>query len=251
MRIQLLTHPRSGSTYYSGLLERYIREYPDFKIYYEPFNIDWITKRENISYDDFPKWATNTIDDLESSNHCLVKNHMFNVLYMNTHQKDLWEHYKSLDWYTIVLVRKNVFETTMSLAHARQKDKWFYSAQDKIETKSIDIDVFDRALRDTLNNIRRFRTNDLHIPYNQIIYYEDLTSDPIKDVAKTGFVPTYLEGFSSNVKKGPKKEDLIDNINELTDYFNNYIKSNKIRIVKEDGFIDENFCNFERHLNED
>jgi len=248
MRIQLLTHPRSGSTYFSGILERYIREYPNFKIHYEPFNIDWVTKRENISHNDFSNWANGVLEDFYSSNHCLVKNHMFNTLYMHDHQKELWKKFVDLDWYTIVMVRKNVLDTTMSLAHARQKDKWFYSSEDEIHKKSVDLDIFDRAMRDTLNNVRKFRTNDLEIPYNQIIYYEDLTSDPLMDITKTGFIPTYIEGFESNVKKGPKKTALIDNIEELKDYFHNYISDNKIRLVKEDGFIDEDFCNFERHL---
>ncbi len=248
MRIQLLTHPRSGSTYYAGLLERYIREYPNFEIQYEPFNIDWITARENISRDDFPKYAEDRVDAFSKTDHCLVKNHMFNMFHLHSMSKDLWDKYMSLDWHTVVLVRKNVFDTTMSLALARTKDVWFYDKDATVDKKTIPLDIFHRTMLDCLNNYRKFKSNDLGIVYNQVIYYEDLTSNPIEDVKKSGFIPTFIEGMESRVHRGPSKESSIDNIEQLKQYFRNFMVANKIKLVKEDGFLDEQFANYERFI---
>lgn len=248
MRIQLLTHPRSGSTYYAGLLQGYIREYPNFEIQYEPFNADWITKQENISYDEFPAYAKNLIEKFKHTEHCLVKNHMFNMFYLYNLDKALWDEYMSLDWHTIVLVRKNVFDTVLSLSLARAKDVWFYDKDEKVDKKEIPMDIFHRTMLDCLNNYRKFRTNELGITYNQVIYYEDLTSNPIEDLKKSKFIPTFIEGFETNVHRGPSKESSISNIGHLKTYFNNYIKTNRIRLVKPDGFIDEEFTNYERFI---
>jgi hypothetical protein len=248
MRIQLLTHPRSGSTYYAGLLERYIREYPNFEIQYEPFNIDWITTREKIEHHNFPKYAEDRVEAFSKTAHCLVKNHMFNMFHLHSMKNNLWDRYMSLNWHTVVLVRKNVFDTVMSLALARTKDVWFYDKDAMVDKKSIPLDIFHRTMLDCLNNYRKFRSNELGIVYNQVIYYEDLTSNPIEDVKKSGFIPTYINGMESQVHRGPSKESSIANIDQLKSYFTNFIRANKIKIVTPDGFLDEEFSDYERFI---
>ena len=200
--ITVFGSPRSGSTFvFHNLITGLVSEHPEYSIEFnhrrygsEPF------RRNNdmrARWNMFPK------------NYCVTKLHLIDLL--NANEMSWWEELKQNSHYNILLLRKNLWESALSLAISDHKNQWINDLDNNKVT--IDKQLFLRSLDIQIRNINHlWGDNDFNIKYNQILFTEDLTNDPSDLYESITGNRLVLE---NTVKKSPNKEDIVININEL------------------------------------
>lgn len=199
MRINILTNSRSGSNY---LFHVFRNNFPDYEYALEP-NCDRIAK-EISEYPWHLKFLKeHNIPKIEvdwSSDNIITKNMIF-------------QEQPPGDWYVIKLIRKNLFEQTLSITHAiTSKD--FLNPKD--ERYHLDENVF--------MNFARYHKeqNELleQAECDDKIYYEELTFDPKTDLERLGFE---LNNKITPIPKLKDKKQTIINYDELKYIFDKEI----------------------------
>lgn len=195
MRINILSHPRSGSNY---LYDIFTQAYPNHHCYFEPNRIskDDVVLQNNISksnlrQDGFTGWGHNDI---------ITKNHVY-------HEQPPGS------WTTIKIIRKDLFEASLSFALGLTSKNFVLNNNIKYEVKE---EIYDWALDFIFNQQRKMK--DIISDYT--IYYEDLTFNPNLDLEQLGFK---TDKVIEPISKMADKESTILNYNELR---NRYEKAN-------------------------
>ena len=201
MKIQVLSNPRTGSSYLYDILTM---QHDTFECMHEPFA---------ASHNEYKT----ILEQINASKNIIVKNHMYHLGQLETH--NLLEQFKPIKFdHTIVLIRKDLFETALSLSLAMTVNQW---NKDELNFESIKIDVstFDSAINATWLELLRIIRNEYDIEYNEIVYYENLIFDEKSKYKKfrdkTMTVQNYKELHSFTIdflnEKVPKLRD-PDNI---------------------------------------
>lgn len=199
MRINILTNSRSGSNY---LFHVFRNNFPDYEYALEP-NSDRIAK-EISEYPWHLKFLKeHNIPKIEvdwSSDNIITKNMIF-------------QQQPPGDWYTIRLIRKNLFEQTLSATLA-VTSKNFLSRTN--EVYEIEVDRFVRYAKylKEQNEILENTSSD------DKIYYEELTFDPKTDLERLGFE---LNNKITPIPKLTDKKQTIINYDELRYIFDKEI----------------------------
>ena len=246
-KIHLLSNPRNGSTYMGNLLRTYIApntkyirnqltEPPRFNITNEPFRYEGEDGQSKYKHTTdelkFLKYGLTTIKNLDK---LVVKNHITHLNTLSTF--NLLDEFKSLNLYTIVLLRKNIFESSLSMAIANTKREWInYKDFTRLE---IPVSVFQENLTYMINNSNELIKNKFNIYYNEIIYFEDLKFWGRHDFANTELCNISKENLKKvdmpkKIYKAPDKKDVVINYDELYDFSLEYIPS-----------VEQDFCKFD------
>ena len=92
------------------------------------------------------------------------------------------QQYKDNNIDNILMIRKNIWNTTLSLSIAQLKNEWFdYKNMSSIE---IDVDFHRKSINLYFQNLIGLHENKYNLNYNEIIFYEDLTFDPKTDFSR-------------------------------------------------------------------
>ena len=148
------------------------------------------------------------------NSHWVAKFHLLDIINANKEGIDK-EVIEKTD-YKILLLRKNLWESTLSMAISEHKNQWINNLDNNQITVSPDL--FKRMLEVQMRNINHFwGDNDFDIKFDKILFTEDLTNNPA-DVYEniTGNRLT----IHNDIKKSPNKEDIVINIGELRKIFN-------------------------------
>lgn len=191
MRINILSHPRSGSTYLYDIMTKAM---PDHFGYFEPNRIfkndPEIEQNYNTSTfrKDYPvNWNNNNI---------ITKNHLH-------HQQPPG------NWYTIKIIRKDIFQSALSLSLGLISKNFVFiddNVYHILPDKFIENLKFIYLQAKNLNNHK----SDL------LVYYEDLTFDPITDLNNLGFHTTHN---ITPISKMVDKKKTVQNYNELREIY--------------------------------
>jgi len=128
----------------------------------------------------------------------------------------------------ILLLRKNLFESSLSLAISLKKNRWgSFGRQIPDNIISIDPEFFDTTIRNQWTNIRNYKRKKLELGITDpIIWLEDMDSDETLWKTVTGKpLPTHeispfrRETFASD--KSPSKKKTVENYDELYDWYLN------------------------------
>ena len=131
-------------------------------------------------------------------------------------RNDKLYHIEKLNLYNIVILRKNIFNNAISLAVAKTKNEWFDYKDMSVIT--IEEKFFIECLYSYLVNLRLFKENKWNLKYNEVIFYEDLTFNPVVDFSNLNFCNTKnLKNIKlpNNFKKSPSKKDTVRNYDTL------------------------------------
>jgi len=172
---------------------------------YHPGNLDLISNR---------------IDHLlTTTDSHVIKNHNHHLNMLSDRYHASYERFKSLDLYTICMIRRNIFECALSRAIAGVTRQ--HVTYDNVLT---DIRINPIAMRRHVHNCL-FTTDSLltnlhKFHYSEVLAYEDLTFDP-----RTDFLNRRIAGFhdvddlqvTDYVHKAPNKRDQVINYGELYD----------------------------------
>jgi len=215
-KLQVLGIPRSGTTYLFKAIYHQIAQ-PFDNILNESFHPN------NKHYRSFNSDEVSGAIDRALQSWCnpdqsaVTKTHPAHLNYLKT--ANLLDKFKSIEPYTIAIIRKSVVDTAISNARSTQTGEWIsYNIQEPI---LIDTGLFEKSLKASSRNLTDLVENKWALVYDEVVYYEDLTGEPEVDVTKfkiydsVNFVKR--SNLKLNVKRFPDKRLSITNYNELVD----------------------------------
>jgi len=234
--IQIISNPRNGSTYLQRILCHHLmNENPEYTGINEPFLIpSEITGKNNIT--DF---FTRQLTAIEDNVPVVMKTHITQIVDLKEY--DVIDHYYHTQYYTVVIIRKDVFESALSLAIADIKKEFVeYHNFDKVEiTEKMIIAYVENQLWD----LKYICKNEFRIPYNEIIFMEDLTFDPVTDYHNMKLCSQPIEllkPFDISKLKAPNKTAIVDNYDFLRNVATEYLSTKKYEYATFDGTM---LCN--------
>lgn len=237
MKINIITSPRMGSTYFYNMLRNFYSPYQNFSQWNEVFNIHNRKPTHDLS---------EIIYLAKVQTDVVAKNHI--TYFKKVPEHLLHEFLNDIPWYNIVLLRRDFFSSSVSLARSMVSNEWTeYSGQ----SVHIPIDVFENAMLDMFHNVKSMIHNFYKIPYHEIIYYEDLAFNHKEDFPKLKLEKKFdykqreewypeiqVWKLNRKVKSAPDKYNSISNLQELADFASSKYRSLKSkRFVIRNGFI--------------
>lgn len=237
MKINIITSPRMGSTYFYNMLRNLYSPYQHFLRWNEVFNFNERKPVHDVQQ---------IIHDAKTQTDVVAKNHI--TYFRELDPTQLNDFLFNIDWYNIVLLRRNFFETSLSLARSKFTDEWTTYSNNKV---TIPINIFQFSMDSIYHNIKNIVHNQYKIPYHDIIYYEDLMFNPREDFPKLKLEKSYdydqykkwypeIRPFkhNRNIKPAPSKKDTIENYEELQQYAQSKYRTYKNkRFIIRDGYI--------------
>jgi len=221
----LIGSPRCGTTYMNRVIQKFyapntIKKESDGDLFNEPFGDmhESDTNKKTEYYNNF----FNKIKQWEK---VCIKSHYYHLDILNEY--GFMNNLADLKCYNILMIRKNIWNTTLSLSIAQLKNEWF----DYKNMSSIDIDInFHRkSINLYFQNLIGLHENKYNLNYNEIIFYEDLTFDPKTDFSNTKLCKrTYDElpdiYLGNHFKKSPSKKNTVINYDELYEFTKEHTK---------------------------
>lgn len=207
-RICITSSPRTGSTFLFDVIDTYSKnDHPHNTKrrydYCEPvreshFNGDYDDLMKNM--DEVERWTT--------------KIHYFDIELI---KKNIgWEKFRDQCDYHILLYRKNLYQSSLSLAISWQKDQWI----NNMDNQSIELDqkIYRQSIHNQWRNINITRPRgELGVDYNMILTQED---DLFPSASKTwshltGIEKTKLNEYQTRIQPSPPKEQIILNAQQI------------------------------------
>ena len=200
MKYNIISIPRSGSGYIRSLISKNLEFNDKFYSISEPFN--W-SKNRKIS-------PSEIIERMQTSDVVVTKNHISELVSLYTTHSDLYSSFFAIPFAHILLLRKNIFQCTLSRCVAHVTDQWSeytYTSDDKI---SIPINLDMSELTHSLSMWECIATNYFNVSYYKIVYYEDLSfsSNDLDIFEIKSIIPV-------DYQKSPEKHKLVLNYDEL------------------------------------
>jgi hypothetical protein len=236
-KIQVYSNPRSGSTYFAGMMELYLRQY---SVLNEPLNPS-VARLE--SEEIFVASANEAIKQINNTDYIIVKNHALHLsnIYIAKYP-ELIERYLEIPFYNIGLFRRSVFDLLVSLIISRKTKVWGPPYTYKDTTMTITKEEFDIAAEICLRNFNVFIDNKFGIKFDEVHYYEDLHGYPCMDFGNLEMcpvMPNMLVKHTFGIEmRTPDKRDVISNFDDMAIWLNQYLDEHNIHDVLD---IDENF----------
>ncbi len=225
-----------GSTYFYNLLRNRYSPTQHFIRWNEVFNFNVRKPIHDIQQ---------VIHDAKTQTDVVAKNHINYFPNLDEHYLNDW--LRNIPWYNIVLLRRNFLDTSISLARSKATNEWTSYTDTKV---SIPLDDFSHAMDTIFYNIKALIHNYYHIPYHEVVLYEDLTFDQNKDFKRLKLeskynYQQYREWYpevdvmdSTGINVAPSKKITVSNYKELQEFAKeNYHKYTSKRFRIKDGFI--------------
>lgn len=220
MKYNVISIPRSGSGYIRSLISKNLEINEGFYSVSEPFN--WSKKRTTSLLE--------MIEQMRLADFVVTKNHISELTSLYTTHPDMYSNFFQIPFTHILLLRKDIFECTLSRCIAHVTNQWSdytYTSADQI---SVSHDLYVSELRQSLSMWEYVATDHFNVEISKVIYYEDL-SFSYNDLSIFGIAPT----VSVEYEKSPDKNQLVLNYDELKEATLKLINTISIRNVNIDG----------------
>lgn len=170
MKIEIISIARSGSRYLKELLIYHLSQ--QYLLYSEPFNEIWMTTYSK-------RHVGKVIKKCKGIENVLIKTHINDLHRIdNIDQK---EYFFSDHWYKILLLRKDMFNSTLSHAIALEINNFNLDTYEFKEI-SISLDKFVSLLYHKIEQVERIAQMIHEGNYDQLVYFEDLTFNRYTDL---------------------------------------------------------------------
>jgi hypothetical protein len=204
-KIHLISNSRSGSSYLYSVITKY---HPyDLKIS-EPFGNSRFNESKITSKELF---LNSQVRRISGSYQTILKNHTYHLDLL--YESGLWETFKINSFHNVVLYRKNIFESSLSLALAFETGKWS-SYEDYPQKQEVDENRFKDCVAQQYLGLLWFVKNDRHISFDRVISYEELSYKPLTDYNQLLIGQADKETESIR-QKAPNKSDIVTNYETL------------------------------------
>lgn len=175
MRIQIISTPRSGSTYLYTILTQAL---PDHVGYMEQRPIRYLDKLTPWRVE-FEEKAKKQLAKMHDITNYMEENENWSLPNIITKSHVDTARIPQGNFYKILLTRKNLFKQVLSLAIATQTKNFF---DPEIEPIGLSPKLFEDSFHRVIQYNKIAKTIEADIK----IYYEDLTFDPKKDLKTLG-----------------------------------------------------------------
>lgn len=211
MKIQILSIPRSGSSYFRSMLNAQMKQFEDYYTISEPFNL---SKAHLCSHNN----KTQVMQQLNHSTHALVKIQPYELLTKCYEQ--FIDNYVNIPWYTICLLRKDIFEASLSRLIAIQTGIW-----DDVHVSTafcVEFEELKKYINDTLYWTDIILDNKFNFNYGKIVFYEDLYFNSACDLLYLELPIEHVSYYETSKKY--LKEYMIVNYYELKEKSQHYLE---------------------------
>lgn len=220
--IQLISNPRSGSTYMFKTLCQYINPGQETAIdapgtlneVFCPFQAERM----------FPEMTLDTVFAKHitrikhSPTPIVIKHHHWQLLQLQTEFPDLFAEYCELDSYNILLTRQDLFQVSLSAAIADKLREWNTYSNTRVY-------ISPNALHEQiLKNVKfndDIHQNKLGFDYDEAIFYETLDGAPKTDfnaLSLSSRVKSDFDVTLTQIEKAPNKSQQVTNYDDLEKY---------------------------------
>lgn len=227
--ISIFSGARQGSTYLFSVLHAYVNPYyPKGPIAgYEEFTNRAFFFNKGYSSEDYTDQLAKKLEELEMNPTCIVSKHHYDHLFqLKEENNGLLFRLLNINSYNILLIRKDLFATSLSHALAVKTGNW----NEYLNTEPVEITIkeYDLSLQYCYSNLVNLINNPFRLSYDEIRYYEDLTFDPRQDFVSFGFNMIHEDNLkqynaSDFVEKSPPKNERVTNHDDLLDYTRGFI----------------------------
>ena len=242
--IQILSNARSGSSYLWHVIRKYVAptqtpHAEDLLHLEEPFEELHIKKRFP---DEIPgQIMFRRIDHIRNNHNVVVKNHNNQLNTLSVDYPHIYKEYLKTDPKTIVLIRRDLFETTLSHCIARELGQWY--SYEKVDPITIKPQSLTSLLFNRVNNTIQLAMNSHGFDYTEVVYYEDFKGWPRADFAQLDICPvdeSMLRPIKmEEVGRAPDKREVVRNYDELKrvaeDSIENLRKRNMLKNLTVEG----------------
>ena len=223
MNIQIISNPRNGSTYMQRMICHHLKNLNDN---YTCMNEPFLISPEVVNKEDIISFFNKQLDFIEINKPIITKSHITQIF--DLQEYGAIQRYYDTKYYNILILRKDIFESALSLAIADIKNEFVeYKNFDAITIPhSVVIDNIDNQLW----NLTYICSNKFNISYDEIVFMEDLTFDPVKDFfnMKLCNVPyENLRPFDISKLKAPSKKTIVTNYDHLKNVALEYLSRKK------------------------
>lgn len=200
MRYRLITSPRTKGTHALNCLIH--ANNPDqYKISGELYNEPYNHSRPQSSV----QWML-------KDNNCVVKHHIRHLVAEDVYPiAKYFELENTVEWNTIVLLRRNLFEQSLSYARSRMLNQWSSYTDSNV---TIDTHFFENCVLALWGSVVHTSRNIHRLNYNKVLFSEDLVGDNQQDTKLMG-IETLVEKTQTTVKT---PANTVNNIQQLHDF---------------------------------
>ncbi len=198
MKIQIISLPRSGSSYLRSMIDAQLNDLDNYFSISEPFNH---SKNHKLKPNEI-------IDKIKNNKNVLVKTMIF---------EKRNEDFNSLFDYTICLTRRNLFEATLSRMIALETKNWDNPHDEKTKV-SFDFEYYKIFLNET----KFWNKQLLKFSNCNLLYYEDLSFDSLIDINKLSIPIEHKNNYKTCLLYC--KKDIVLNYEELREKTEKYLK---------------------------
>jgi len=237
--IAIFGAPRSGSTFaFHNLVTGLITNHKEYNSAFnhkrlgsEPFRKQHQMQERNMEY-----WKSSLRRrwKLFPDSYWTAKFHLLDL--MNAHQVEIIDEVLDKINYKILLLRKNLWESSLSMAISMKKNQWINNLDNK--TISLTEEEFLWSLNVQIRNINHlWGDNDFGIKYDQFLFTEDLTDNPSDVYEKITGNKLILD---NTIAKSPAKENIVTNMDQLHDVYNKAEKDLHGKVTLEGDMVNYN-----------
>jgi hypothetical protein len=227
-KIHLLSNARHGSSYMWHVLSKYhspaslvtpmsddLDSGMSRRLFNETFSRDGHRYHNNLTN----QQIQHNFTLISQTDRYVMKTHSYELDVLA--KCNLLEDFKNIDHYRIMLLRRNIFESTLSTAISRIKNQW--TNHTNTDSMTVPLENFSEAFEFQWNMTQELVTNKYNLSYDETIYFEDLTFWPRKDFCNTKLCNQDLDTLikvhiRDNLYHAPNKYEIVINYNELYDY---------------------------------
>lgn len=257
MKVLILGAPRSGSNYLYNVVTKYyanfqarnrelynarnellyvdksyivdtLQSHVEFTSYMKSRMTADIKKQYDSQYNELG-FTENNINHMLKHIHiatqqenAVFKEHIISLENAINNQPTVYNTFVDAVDYTILLLRQNIFEASLSAAIAYVKQDYRKYEYTKSDTIKFTKDEFLVSWNAHYINYKKLLHNTINIPINEVVYYEDFKNQQPIDVYYNLKLCNKdyddLPIFGSQVSKAPSKQDLVENYDELEEY---------------------------------
>jgi len=204
-RVNLISNSRNGSSYLYSVITAY-HSY-DLKIS-EPFGDN---RFEDSGIKDQKCFLHNQVEKIKNSQLTILKNHTYHLDLIFDH--GFWDYFGVNSFYNIVLYRKNIFESSLSLALALETGMWS-SYKNYPQSITVNEDIFKTCIAQQYNGLLWFLHNSKQIRFDCVMSYEELCYSPLDDYNRLKIGQATVESDSKQ-QKAPSKSSVVNNYETL------------------------------------
>lgn len=214
-KVNILTLPRTGSTYVGWLINYHL---------YGKGGKEWIEFFDNpnsLSDEADRDFYIQVINQLKQDKPSLIKTHQHHM--RKATKVGLGHKVRSTlrEYKNIVLLRKDFWQLTLSHALAQTTDEWKYYTTKQV---TIDPEMFKATVVTKWDEVKSVLDNEFGFNIHTQLFYEDLTGNPLEDFALLNLgKPKFNTAPDCPYSKAPNKEERIKNISEIKEVYDEMI----------------------------